>query len=388
LYHITLAAVKCTGRGILKGQKNMPILWRYLLRNYFQVFALCVLSFISILLVIRFQEIARFASSGARASTVFLFALYQIPFLLPIAIPISCLIAAILLFKKMSHSHELTALRACGLGLKPLFLPLVIASFFLSLLNFTIISELSPLCRSLSKKMVYHVTSANPLFLLQKETMVKLKNAYIDMKALRDKGKRAEDVIFIINNPSHGRLGLMTAKELFLDKDLLIGERVTLISNIDTKNSEGFDHLVIESQSSMSTKAATLSQFLQTPEWVGKDDYLSLRMLLAKEKILRKTSSFFGSRSYQEITRRFTLGFAAFTFTFLGTAFGMEISRSRSKKGLAFAIALSAMFMVCFISAKSFKHSPMLATFIYLAPHPIILFFSFRFLKKISRGIE
>jgi len=338
--------------------------------------------------VIRFQEIARFASSGAPASTVALFTLYQIPFLLPIAIPISCLIASILLFKKLSHTHELTALRACGLGLKPLLLPLVLAGSFLSLVNFTIVSELSPLCRSLSKELVYHATSANPLFLLQKETMIKLKNAYIDMRALRDKGKKAEDVIFIINNPSHGRLGLMAAKELSIDKDLLNGQQVTLISNIDTKNPEGFDHLVIESQTSMSTKAANLSQFLQGTEWIAKDEYLSLRMLLAKEKIQQKASSFFDGHSYQEVVRRFTLGFAVFTFTFLGTAFGMEISRSRSKKGLIWAISLSALFMVCFVSAKTFKHAPLFSTLIYLTPHPVILFFSLRFLKQVSRGLE
>ena len=366
----------------------MPILWRYLLRNYFQALALCVCSFISILIVIRFQEIARFASSGTSFFTVFLFTLYQIPFLLPIAIPISCLIAAILVFQRLSHTHELTALRACGLGLKAVFGPLMLDGSFLGLLNFTIVSELSPYCRSLSKELVYNVTRVNPLFLLQKETMIKLKNAYIDMKALRNKGKKAEDVIFIINNPSHGRLGLMTAKELILEKDLLIGRQVTLISSIDTKKTEGFDHLVIESQTSMSTKAENFSQFLQDSGWYFKEEYLSLRMLLAKEFVQKKYPLLFSSGTYQEITRRFTLGFAAFTFTFLGTAFGMEISRNRSKKGLIWAIALSAAFMVCFVLAKSFRHSPLLAIFIYLAPHPVILWSSLRFMKKISKGVE
>ena len=107
----------------------MPIIWRYLLRSYFQVLALCVSGFIAVLLVLRFSEIARFASSGLRKLKVLLFTLYQIPYILPIAVPVSCLIASILLFQRLSHTHELTAFRTCGLGLKPIIYPLIYAVF-------------------------------------------------------------------------------------------------------------------------------------------------------------------------------------------------------------------------------------------------------------------
>ena len=43
-----------------------------------------------------------------------------------ITIPISCLIVPMLLFQKLSHTHELTALRICGLGLKPIITPLFV----------------------------------------------------------------------------------------------------------------------------------------------------------------------------------------------------------------------------------------------------------------------
>src|SRR3989338_5815947 len=105
----------------------LPILWRYLLRNYFQVFGLCVSSFVAILLVLRFQEIAHYASSGMGKSFILLFTLLQVPYILPIAIPVSCLIAAILLLQRLSYAQELTAFRACGLGLKPILAPLIYA---------------------------------------------------------------------------------------------------------------------------------------------------------------------------------------------------------------------------------------------------------------------
>ena len=196
----------------------MPIIWRYLLRSYFQVLLLCVSTFISVLIVLRFQEIAQFATSGAPKLTILLFALLQIPYILPIAIPVSCLIAAMLLFQRLSLSHELTALRTCGFGLKAIATPLFFAGFFLTLINFTIASELAPRCRGMSKQLVYEIASSNPLFLLQKESLLKLKNAYFDIGVLRA-GKYAEDVLIAIKNSSNEKITLMSAKELTLKGD-------------------------------------------------------------------------------------------------------------------------------------------------------------------------
>lgn len=365
----------------------MPILWRYLLRQYFQVFFLCVSSFIAILLVTRFQEIARFASSGAPKALIALFTLYQIPYILPFAIPISCIIAAMLLFQKLSHTHELTAFRTCGLGLKSLSFPLLIAGFFLSLLNFTIASELAPKCRGYSKELIYEMTNINPLFVLQKESMVRLKNAYFDMKRLKS-GKYAEDVVLIMKNHSNERLGVMTAKSLHLNGELLAGKEVTFISSLDSKKPDSFDHLIIENQASMQTKASNLAQFLQSADWSDSYDYYPLKTILMKKKIDAQKSLLSFGRAQAEISKRISIALAAFTFTLIGTAFGMEIGRNRKKKGILYAFILASFFLVCFISAKSIRHAPMLSILTYLLPHPLIWIFSLRSLKSLSRGIE
>ncbi len=367
----------------------MPILWRYLLRSYFQVFVLCVVGFIAILLVTRFQEIAKFASSGASWDTIFFFTLYQIPYILPLAIPISCLIAAMILFQKLSHTQELTAFRTCGLGLFPIAYPLILAGVLLSLLNFSIVSELSPYCRGLTKQLVYETTSKNPLTLLQKETILKLDDSFIDVKKLKS-GKSAEEVVIITRSASNNRLNLMTAKELMLEGDQIKGKNVTFISNIDTKNEKkGFDHLVIENQKTMQTKASSLTEHLESADWFTGNEYLPMRLLMAKEFIEKKADLLsIGKSAAMEMTRRATLGIAAFTFTFIGIAFGMEIGRQRRKKGILLAFSLAAFFLVCFVSARSFRHTPQISMFIYLLPHPVILLFCYRNFISVARGIE
>ena len=92
----------------------MPIIWRYLLRSYFQVLALwsAALSPCSRPPLPGNRQIRLFWDSQAQGLDV---CHLQIPYILPIAIPVSCLITAMLLFQRLSKTHELTAFRTCGL---------------------------------------------------------------------------------------------------------------------------------------------------------------------------------------------------------------------------------------------------------------------------------
>ncbi len=366
----------------------MPILWRYLMRCYFQVFILCVSGFIAILLVTRFQDIARFATTGAPLGYILLFILYQIPFILPLAIPISCLIASILLFQRLSRSHELTAMRAAGMGIKPLIFPLLLSGFLLTIGNFSFISEVAPRCRLLSKSLIYEMSATNPLCLLSKDTMIKLKNSHIDMRQLKS-DKFAKDVLIVQRDLSHERLGVMLAKELTVkDKDL-IGKGITFISSLAPPAEAGdtYDHLVIENQGEMRIKADELLQYVRRSEWHLDEDYLSLRTILAKEKVDKGGFSWTGDGAV-EIARRLSLGLAPFVFTLIGTSVGMEIGRVRKIKGLAWAIGLAGGFMIAFVAAKSMRHSPLPAIGCYLIPHPLIVLVCLGFFKKVARGIE
>ncbi|HEY4831929.1 MAG TPA: LptF/LptG family permease, partial [Waddliaceae bacterium] len=120
----------------------MPIFWWYLLKNYLNVLLLSLFSFVAILLISRLEEIAQFAAMGAKFSYLIIFTLYQIPYILPIAIPISCLISAMILFQRLSSTHEFTALRSCGIALSRIITPILLASLFLSVGCFYITSEM------------------------------------------------------------------------------------------------------------------------------------------------------------------------------------------------------------------------------------------------------
>lgn len=364
----------------------MPLLWRYLFRSYFQVFFLCVFGFIAILLVTRFQEIARLAALNSNVGTLGLFTLFQIPYILPIAIPISGLISAILLTSRLSHTHELTALRASGISMKNLATPLLMGAFLLSVINFALVAEVTPRCRHLSHNLLKNAATVNPLFLMKKSKLLKLQDSYVDMK-MAHLGKEAHDIIFAVKNESNNRLSLMSAKKFTVDGSVLNGDRVAIISNLAEENPEEYDSLIIENQRTMSTSANAFASMIQKKSPPLAMEHLPMKTLLkifSEKEAKRKRIN----QATFELCRRIFFPSITFAFTFLGFSLGMQIGRGRKKRGFYLAIFLSALTFICSIGAKSFYLTPYKVILLYALPFPFLFFISFWFQKRISGGIE
>lgn len=382
----------------------MPIVWRYLLDQYLKVFLLCLVSFIAILLTTRLDEIAHFATLGSEGLIVLWFTLHQIPYILPIAIPISSLISAIILVQRLSTTHELTAFRACGLSLKEILTPLLIASLFISAINFYIASEMatqSHLATGLTKM---ELRSVNPLLLLHNKHLMRLKGVYSDTLGHSRLGEFAGDIVIAMPNKNNSQINLMVAKNLEANPEVFSGNDVTLITPLSHNNSLQHDPLVIENMGKMHTSIKDFSQILQKKVWTLNNDHLRLALLRARIKDLKmmynaleKTKESSEelkqiqkniNRSYSELIRRISIAIAALTFTLMGASFGISISRNRSNRGLIYIIGLAATYIVAFFSAKSLEHQFLLSTLLYILPHIVIVALSLWMLTRLSKGLE
>ncbi len=378
----------------------MPIFGRYLLKNYLKVLILSLFSFIAILLVSRFQEIAAITTMGAKGSYLMLFALYQILYILPISLPISCLIAAMILFQRLSNTYELTALRAGGLSLHWIISPVLIAGAFLALGNFYLTSELATASHLASRKKIYDLMSTNPLLLLQNAKIANLRGAYVQMDPVLS-GKEAHNLFIILNNRSNKRLNLCLAKRIEMNGNDLLAEKVSLISSLPQEKDEGFDHLMIENQHKMSASADEFARMVVGNRgWKIANDHLKFSLLrIRKEHLLKEisTEANLGNRaklrrhlekSRTEIIRRVSLGLAAFTFTLMGVAYGMEISRNQTYRGIISVLILTALALIAFFIGKEFDHLFWIATLFFLLPHLIIVLCSIWTIRRVNKGIE
>lgn len=382
----------------------MPILWRYLLSQYLKVLCLCVLAFISVLLTTRLDEIAHFITLGAQGVYVFWFIMNQIPYILPIAIPISCLISAILLVQRLSQTHELTAIRACGIGLKDLLSPIFLAGAFLVIFNFYVISEMATQSHLTTSLLKSELRSVNPLVLLRNKQLLRLKGIYFDTLGPSQAGESAADIILAMPNKSNHRLNLMVAKHLEATPNSFTGKDVTLISSLRVDHNEYFDHLMLENIKKATTTIKDFSHMVQKKAWTLNNDHLRMSLLLVRlneekedlvqaiederpisdqKQIIRSIN-----RVYSEMMRRFSIAFAAFSFTFMGASFGISISRNRSNRGVYYVIGLASLYIIAFFVGKGIDHLLIAASLLYTIPHLIIIGLSSWNLQRVTNGIE
>jgi lipopolysaccharide export system permease protein len=351
-----------------------PLIWRYLGFSYLRLFFLSVGAFLATLFVLRFKEIARFTALSGDWGQTALFTVYQFPLILPIAIPISTFLASYLLVQKMSHTSELLAFRACGLNFSTLFAPLWTAALFLTLLHFSLSADIAPYCRRKTKMMLSKNTTGNPLLLLQRQKLMKLKHAYLSMD-LQEGGEQAQDLLLILYNNKSDRLNLFWAPSLCLKDKQLIASSSAFLSHLPRSERE-FDALFLENQNQLITNAHILAPYLKKTVSHCETVALPFRMLLLSTKKF----------AFVELLRRCSLSLSVLSCTLLGCAFGIELGRIAKKTPLIPLVLLLFLLMSTLI-AKSLKASPVLAFLSLLIPHLFIGFLSFLRFRGIHRGI-
>lgn len=382
----------------------MPILWRYLISQYLKVFILCLTTFIVILLTTRLDEIAHFATLGPEGLYILLFTLYQIPYILPIAVPISSLISAILLIQRLSHTHELTAMRACGLALRDIIAPVLITALFISALNFYVVSELATTSHLDAAVLKSRLRSVNPLLLLHNKHLLRMKGIFFDSLGPSKIGESASDVILALPRKANGRINLMLAEKLQATPLMFSGSKITFITPLKGKDPASFDQLMLENMKETRASIEDFSQLLQKKVWSINNDYLSLPLLLVRLKSERnlyeeaqaanKSKSHLKQihrnidRCKTEIARRLSLAIAVFSFTLMGLAFGVSISRKKTHKGLFIVIGFAVFYLMTFFAARSIDQLLIPATAMYLAPHLMIIGSSLFMLNRVTKGVE
>lgn len=370
----------------------MPVLWRYLLGHYIKVLLLCVVTFIAILLTTRLDEIAHFATMGPEGLVILSFAFHQIPYILPIAIPISCLISSMLLMQRLSQTHELTAMRAAGLSFRNILCPLLIAAAALSIGNFYVVSELSTHSHLTTGRLKNELRSLNPLLLLHNKHILKLKGIFFNALGESRMGEKASDVIVALPNKNNKSIHVLLAKQLTATPSDFVGKGVTLLTSAnrdeEANGLEEPEFLFSENIAEANTTAQNFSQLIYKKVWSLNNDHLRLPLLMIRLFEAKEAPSDHAAvhRIYSEMLRRLSVALAAFTFTLMGIAFGISTSRNRSQKSLCAVLFLSTLYLFCFFTAKNYDHLLVFSAMLYLVPHALIIGFSLWRLNRVTYG--
>ncbi len=124
----------------------MTILFRYLLREYAKIFAMCFASLMTLYLVIDFfEKIRRFLRLDAEVADVLFFFLLRMPGISFQIAPLAVLMATLLTLGMLSRNREITAMRSCGISLFTLAGPFLVFGVAVAIILLAFSSTVIPL---------------------------------------------------------------------------------------------------------------------------------------------------------------------------------------------------------------------------------------------------
>ncbi|MGE4559608.1 MAG: LptF/LptG family permease [Desulfobulbus sp.] len=104
----------------------MKLLSRYILAHFIRNLGIIMAGFISLYILIDFfEKIDNFMEKGKSFSLVAQFFAANVPYIIDLMSPVCILLAGVVTLGVLNHSNELIALKACGIPLKKITLPII-----------------------------------------------------------------------------------------------------------------------------------------------------------------------------------------------------------------------------------------------------------------------
>jgi len=128
---------------------TLPILFRYLFREYAKIFFMCFAGLMTIYLVIDFfEKVRRFLTYDAEWVHILAYLALKAPAISFQIIPLAVLMATLLTLGLLSRNNEITALRACGVSLPWITSPFLTFAVLMTLVLLLFSSTVIPLATS------------------------------------------------------------------------------------------------------------------------------------------------------------------------------------------------------------------------------------------------
>ena len=360
-----------------------------------------VLSFVlSIGLVVR---AAQLVVKGLPASLVLHFLWISFPESLTFTIPLASLVSALLLFGRLSADGEISAMRACGVNIWRIMIPLVVFGIALTFLSIHINSYLAPYGSRERHELLYSTTRSKDLLkLLELGHFIRDFNG-VDIWFESQDGDVLNNLI-ILEKTKSGATRETRCEHAMLearDNDIVIDMRNVRITPF-SENQPGtatvrhLTHTIKNAtQKRIQRKKAAdfyndeIRERIAAIDTAPKDDLGAVLTDDEKNRIFRNfaakhnrdPAALTGEAREQaiseaiprirsslltELNRRYSFGLAPIAFLLLGMPLGIRTSRRESNIGIAVSLCVMLVYYAFMVAAKAIAEEPA------LYPHIVI----------------
>ncbi len=197
--------------------KINAILNRYIFKEFFSPFILNILFLVFVFLMAKILKIADMVINyNVGVGDVLRIILYTIPYFLVFVIPISTMLAILITFLRMSVDNEVLALRAGGVAIYSLLVPVICFSLITTGLTFAMAFYGTPWGRLALKALTYRaVSSSLSIGLKERIFNTDFKNVTLYVARIDKNTKELEDV-FIEDRRTHNLIITVVAPRGFL----------------------------------------------------------------------------------------------------------------------------------------------------------------------------
>ena len=158
----------------------MRILQNYILKELIGPFILSIVVFTFILLMGNLIKLAELViTKGVGVIYVIRLFIYLIPYLLSYTIPMASLTTTLLAFGRLSSDNEIVAIKANGISLYRIMVPVIVLGFILSFISVILNDRILPKTHFASRQIVKEIGMKKPTVYLEEGTFIKTFEPYI-----------------------------------------------------------------------------------------------------------------------------------------------------------------------------------------------------------------
>lgn len=322
----------------------MPILWKLLIFRYLKTVILCSLGLICISIISSLQEIVSYIAKDIPYPTVLKLTAYQIPYLLPFILPVSCFISAFALFRKLSDNNQITFLKASGASQSIIAFPILMVSCALCCINFYTCSELASICRFQTCKEIANMAMTSPTLLLQ--TLQKREHDRVFIAVDHCTHSKFDNVIIALKrNGELSNLGLIKTITPDIANDAVTAKGIVILSKLPPQfidRPTNTQEYYIETLDEMVIPKITSSLFAGKSYMKTRTDYLPWKQLIKQS---------FKYHHLPETLRRIGIGLLCITLTYSGMVLGTY--KPRFRKPIALYCLFPILSLIFLIVGKN-----------------------------------
>ena len=338
----------------------MKITDKYLLSRFLKILAFALIAFTVVVIIVDLVEnIDSFIDHKAPFGIVFLYYVYYTPFIIVLALPVAILLSTMFTVGSLARYHELEVMKATGLSLYRLALPILSAGFVISVITIIFTDVIMVPANYIKDELKQTRIEQRPASTgnIRQDVIKSGKDGWIVFARIYNESERAGEFVVVqkIEN-NQVRIAIKADQMAWADSGWILtdvsrrvfdqGNEVefeisdTLFTSDLPQTPEVMSHLTKKPRDS---RFFELLKTIRLKEWMGQDT--------AADRV--------------ELYLKFSFPFFNFIIIILGIPLAANPRRSGGSVGFGLSVIISFIYFVILRAGQSFgynhKLSPLLA---------------------------